>query len=252
MMTYRHFVALTPLLLAFSHDAAAAGVSHQPPADPGQTACEFVAGYSAEVERRPAAATGGLHLIAAVPDFEVMGDYLSTQSGAIGGGLRAGGNNLWFNCGGIDVTVTNLGVEAFAEQRASWSGEVSPYRQWVTQTGVGLSDGDEDADGISNLSEYAFGLDPLIADRSVAVVGYGTATIGGERYLTLSYQRDLERSDAVVEVQASPDLADASWSTDSVEDEVISTDGQIEKRLAKIPMSGGRGFMRVVVRLSPG
>lgn len=50
-------------------------------------------------------------------------------------------------------------------------------------------DDDADSDGLSNFAEYAYALNPLVADRALSVPKAAFATAGGQDYLTLTYRR---------------------------------------------------------------
>ena len=65
---------------------------------------------------------------------------------------------------------------------------------------------DPDHDGIPNLLEYAFNLNPKAADRSGLPV-LGTTTVSGSQYLTLSYTQQTLTGDLTYAIQSSPDMA---------------------------------------------
>jgi hypothetical protein len=104
---------------------------------------------------------------------------------------------------------------------------------WETEHGLNPNDngsaapesgaaGDPDHDGISNLIEYAFDLDPQRSGRQgLPIPAIAQNAADGLHYLTLTYRRriDTDRLDYIVE--ASPDLV--SWSPPAAE-EIISAD----------------------------
>ncbi len=50
-------------------------------------------------------------------------------------------------------------------------------------------DDDADSDGLSNFAEYAYALNPLVADRALSVPRAAISDVGGQDYLTLTYRR---------------------------------------------------------------
>ena len=102
------------------------------------------------------------------------------------------------------------------------SGEPPAYTTWADTTFAHLAGGashpdaaltaDPDADGLSNLLEYALNLDPLVTDTSGLPVSAFSAQ---SSHLTLTFQR--ARAELTYEVLASTTLAPDSWT-------VIATD----------------------------
>lgn len=75
-----------------------------------------------------------------------------------------------------------------------------------TRTTIWGDDADPDRDGVKNLLEYAFDLDPLAADGAGAVT---TATSGG--LLAITFPRHPGRTDLKYEIEASSTPAGGSW-----------------------------------------
>jgi hypothetical protein len=76
-----------------------------------------------------------------------------------------------------------------------------------------LAAGDPDKDGLSNIVEYAFGLNPLAGNVSPTVAGI--VEISGSRYLTLTYTRPAGPAvltDISYAGERSPAMANATWS----------------------------------------
>jgi hypothetical protein len=63
------------------------------------------------------------------------------------------------------------------------------FADWAASRVASDALGDPDQDGISNLLEYAFGLNPQISSSSANLPHAGTRDIAGDTYLTLSYTR---------------------------------------------------------------
>ena len=85
----------------------------------------------------------------------------------------------------------------------------SPYRDWATAYGLGAGTelGDADADGQANLMEYALGTSPT-NDASLAGM---TAGPGPDGRLWLHFPRSTNAVDVTYLVEATEDLASASW-----------------------------------------
>ena len=107
--------------------------------------------------------------------------------------------------------------------------------------------GDLDGDGVPSLVEYALGADPL-DPRSQPNASLARETEGGMDYLTLTYQRDGALGDIEYIPQTTTTLDGDSWRTDGVEDELVSVDGDIEIRKARVPLRGKTQYLRVLVR----
>jgi hypothetical protein len=103
-------------------------------------------------------------------------------------------------------------------------------------------DQDPDGDGITNLMEYALALNPMGAD----VGGLPTAQVSGGN-LTLTYYK--RRTDVVYEVITTTTLENpGSWTTTGV---TQGTPDGNKKVTASVPLTGGKGFLRLRVNYAP-
>ncbi len=106
---------------------------------------------------------------------------------------------------------------------------------------------DPDGDGRANLTEYAFGLDPLITDQDEST------TVLGPNGMTLTYPEAVAATDLLYHLEESPDLA--HWITpNSPSRTVLANDGTI--RLISIfnpnaPASPLKWFNRLRVLITP-
>jgi len=86
---------------------------------------------------------------------------------------------------------------------------------WSTPTSadnaIAGPDADPDGDGLNNLTEYIYGLNPTVADPVPRIVA-GTQIIGGNPHLTFSIKLSGGASDVTVVPQFSSDLV--NWSND--------------------------------------
>jgi hypothetical protein len=89
--------------------------------------------------------------------------------------------------------------------------------------------GDLDQDGIPNLLEYALNLDPLTPDVA------GLPRVGREaNFVTLTYTKVMTATDINYAVEQSNNLT--SWTTATTQDEIVSTNGNIQTIKAKIDL----------------
>lgn len=151
------------------------------------------------------------------------------------------------------AVIGNIGGYIFSGTYDSHSGFVGVFvigeitvgfSNWVS----GLSDigveGDSDEDGIANLVEYAFGLDPSAHNLLTEKVNFENR---GEE-LVLRYTADVSIEDIEYVVEYSDDLS--QWVTDGISEIVESSLGSIENRKASIYKSGyNRRFMRIKIIL---
>jgi hypothetical protein len=108
---------------------------------------------------------------------------------------------------------------------------------------------DHDGDGFPNLVEYAFGVSVVGANDPAKVP---VSLVAGNQFV-LRYRRDLGRNDVSVIPQASTDLV--HWKAIGeigaplgFTDVLLSKQGNVEFREARLPISGGgSGFLRVMV-----
>ncbi len=129
---------------------------------------------------------------------------------------------------------------------ANVSATATPYQIWLAahfsdfeQTQQALSGplADFDDDGIINLFEYAFGLDPKISATTGMPIII-TVDDGGQTYLAIQYRRPVSATDLTYDVEVSVNLTD--WNTGSGHTVLHSSDtqGGIETRIIRdaIPM----------------
>ncbi len=137
-----------------------------------------------------------------------------------------------------------IGDDTFGSDASSWTaagptpgrGELSGFDLWAFENNVqGGPDGDIDGDNLSNLAEYAFGLDPEIADSHLLPM---PSIEGG--LLVLEYPVILARDDVGIEVEGSGDLD--QW--EPIPGLMPDTDEGVETRKATGPTGKDRYFMR--------
>lgn len=142
----------------------------------------------------------------------------------------------------LAATVADTSFAAFRAGHFT-SGQLADF-------GVSGAEADPDGDGLPNLLEYAFGLDPLTAEG-----GLGRPTPGeDEGRLTLTYIRRTDTADLDYVPEVSGDLSD--WDSDATAVETISVtplDAVREQVTVRdrLPLnSSGRRFIRLRVEMT--
>ena len=134
----------------------------------------------------------------------------------------------------IVTIVTNLAYYIGNGSQASVTIHDSPYGLWSIQhftleqlTHPNLSGpaADFDHDGICNFAEYAFNLDPAVADASPYQWDFETDTNDNQLHLTLTYTRRLPPRDVNYGVFVSTDLLNWHTGTNYVEEFSAADDG---------------------------
>ena len=135
--------------------------------------------------------------------------------------------------GGLPVSLT---------VRYTARAQAGTFGRWLADhPGAGTETDDSDADGLVNLLEYAFGLDPFHADVLPSSLVMNTSSI------QLTYTRPSEVSDAEYQPEWS-DTLDGNWSGAGVTQEIIGDDGSTRTIRATVPRgNGGQRYLRVRV-----
>ncbi|CAN5377447.1 hypothetical protein BH23VER1_BH23VER1_14000 [soil metagenome] len=141
-------------------------------------------------------------------------------------------------------SLNRVGTTSFGSFSTSWStGAPSPGRAsldlptWALITGGDLTPGaDTDLDGVPDRVEYALGLNPTVPDSDqLPMVTYDGTNI------TLTFPRDLLRSDVSLAGETSPNLID--WSP--IADVLVSESGGLQMRAITIPAESDHAFIRL-------
>ncbi|MEZ5305337.1 MAG: LamG domain-containing protein [Verrucomicrobiales bacterium] len=121
------------------------------------------------------------------------------------------------------------------------------FSRWVQDhPGVGIASDDTDGDGLANLIEHAFGLDPWLADKLDHQVSLS------DSFIRLTYTRP----SAVTGIAYRPEWSDSlggGWTEAGVSQAIVEDDGGTRTILVTIPRgSGTQRFLRIRVESHPG
>lgn len=152
---------------------------------------------------------------------------------------------------GLGPALTKISEKAYGNDYINWSalsaspGDIAPgerFDAWALQNSVSNPLSDDDGDGLSNLLEYAFGLDPHSADQRSLM----RMSPSGSAY-TLTYELDVNRTDIDVVLQKSIDLQ--TWT--SVETVSGTSVLGMQSHYATMNTDGAQMFHRLQVTPKP-
>ncbi len=149
---------------------------------------------------------------------------------------------------GIGFAEIVTGISSFADWTAFHFGA-------ETDPAIIGDNADPDADGVANLLEYAFDLDPFTASRvGLPTIALRPVVPGGPLYLTLTFATPASVTDLDFTPQVSGNLS--AWLSGQGQTETVSdtTDAGIRTVVVRdtVPVSGGtRRFMRLQVQAKP-
>ena len=128
----------------------------------------------------------------------------------------------------------------------------SGYLAWKNANNIDADLGDADGDGILNLAEYSFGTNPRSGD-SFPMPSTSAMTLDGQRYLTITYQVNLNADDMRIDVQSSSDLR--NWTNEEAlitVSETVNADtgtATLTRRMSTPLSAHNDTFLRILVTL---
>lgn len=141
-----------------------------------------------------------------------------------------------------------LTINAAASILANFTLNFGIYEGWAIQWlgSIQSPSDDADGDGVSNLLEYAFGLDPRIPDAQ-NLIPAGSISPGGR--LQFSYRRNTVATDLTYTVQGVSDLADIWQTLVNPPTEDLGTVGTVQTlRCTDTVDPGSQRFLRLILR----
>ena len=155
----------------------------------------------------------------------------------------------------VVITVTDTAGASASVNLAFTVNATLPDRTWRWQnfgstaaTGMGADDADPDGDGVSNLAEFAFGLNPTQGNSDVGIraeAGGQQQAVGGMRAVFMR-RKDYATAGLDYGVEFSSNLID--WTPSAAIPEVIADEGVLEKVGLPFPVlpNGQQGrFFRI-------
>jgi hypothetical protein len=192
-----------------------------------------------------------------VPAAEVTWQVLSgpISSISVAGVAQAGSvyqntaASVQGSAAGLNGTLSLTVLETIPDNYGSYAGDGLPDGWQVQTMGLsGTSGGpalDPDGDGLSNLMEYALGLNPVLQSTLPAT----TVLNSGNMEFTYTRSKTAITGGTQFQVQWSDTLEAASWSGSGVIEQILSDDGTQQQVKATLPAgSGGRRFVRLRVQ----
>ena len=145
---------------------------------------------------------------------------------------------------------TEIDVMQIDNIQLSTSGTSGGFFQFTEQFGlVGGAADDNDRDGLANVFEFVFGLDPTVSDWTLEpVIAYDPED--EMSYLSLTYPRSKSAEDySAHRIWRSTDLSENAWKLGqtkvvSVEPDDVDADIEYVTERSLFPVSGGREFLR--------
>ncbi len=169
-----------------------------------------------------------LTAVGGAAQFDAAGTYSIVPANAAGGTFLAANYSISYAPGTLNVT-----APGFAE--------------WAAGLADATAKGDSDGDGVGNLLEYFYGLNPAAVDAFVPTLQAVSA--GAE--LTFDYRRSKAAVGVTGTVEATTNLAgNATWtSADVISDALITDVGLYETRRATVTVNLGetKKFVRLRV-----
>ena len=181
---------------------------------------------------------GGVWKLAGI-NYAVDGPFYTdaTGNGSFFGALFDA-RDFYVSDGGNPPTYTLI-TGANAVPTGFYSTRVSSKLDWLYS--VIDPAGDFDGNGISNLLQYARSLNSVTVEP-----GWQTNVSKEAGFLTLTYRKITDAQGLQYQVEKSIDLI--SWSAAASQDEVVSTQGNIQTIKAKVPIgSAARLFLRLKI-----
>ncbi|MGE9292100.1 MAG: hypothetical protein ACQKBW_00680 [Puniceicoccales bacterium] len=141
-------------------------------------------------------------------------------------------------------------ISSYASQIEAALPDLSTYTGWLTDNSLSGADAastaDADADGMTNLEEFAYGTNPVVADATLSP----QTTLSGSSMI-LSWQQSTLPESVTIEVQETDDLLNTAFSASSLTPEQVGLDGDIaQMQVTLTPATGAQAFLRLSVTTS--
>ena len=185
----------------------------------------------------------------------VYEDTAATAQGSLGGFTAT-----------LTLTVRNVNGHDFGSYAGDGIDDQWQVQNFGLNNSLASPSADPDGDGLNNLGEWAFGLDPIVGSGGKIVAGGGILSQRGLPDTSVQHpghgvdfravfgrRRDYLAWRLIYTVQFSSDLI--TWESSTATPSVIADDGTIEAAAMRYPFFRSSGpkatFFRVVVTLAP-
>lgn len=154
--------------------------------------------------------------------------------------------------GQLDLTFTDLGGsnDQWVLNRLQLV-KLTPYQAWAQEKALpsdSSAPGDDaDGDGLVNVQEYFFGLEPLVPQSTHPITS--SLSPDGSRY-HFTFDRDPAAQPGTVSYQISDDLRSWSLFNPGPDEISISPNGDLETVVIALPVTGTGRYLRVGITLS--
>lgn len=168
------------------------------------------------------------------------------MSDAFFGGRQNSGADFRLTTGGKKLHVNRVWVRLPEENYPAWSsGKIAPA---YLNPDLTARTADPDNDGVSNLLEYALGMDPMKADNHLmpfSTLADTAENLPGE--LIYQYSRSITATDVEYQMEWSSDLR--NWSAQGITEQVGTANGPARTVTARVPYSSEEPrFLRLRVK----
>jgi hypothetical protein len=140
-------------------------------------------------------------------------------------------------------------ISSYAAQIEAVLPDLSTFAGWVYDNALSGADAastaDPDADGMTNLEEFAYGTDPRTWD---AQLGPQVAQVDGD--LVLSWQESSTASGLTYSVEETDDLVSTPFAASTLTPEQVGTEAGVTTWQVTLTPTTGQAFLRLVVSSS--
>ncbi len=158
--------------------------------------------------------------------------------GAVAGNLTISATDATTQTVALSGTVTD---EPAYKHHEEW--RFANFGGYISES-FAADSADPDGDGLSNLLEYAIGLDPNVS----GAVPAGLALNGANLEYTYARSTAAKANGVAYQIEWSETLDTGSWSTETVTEQITTTQGALETVKASIPTgTAGKRFLRLRV-----
>ncbi len=137
-------------------------------------------------------------------------------------------------------------ISSYAAEIEAALPDLSTYGGWLTDNSLSgadaAEDADPDADGMTNLEEFAYGSNPCASD-----IGLGPQASGVDGDLVLTWQQSEVPAGLNFTVEQTDDLMNTPFAASGLTPEQVGLDGDISTWRVTLAPASGQAFLRLAV-----